>query len=174
MAQGSKNLSSMRSRRPQGGLEDGPIPAADLQTQLGQVVIVDDGVAGQNCDPSVFDATLQSAAGTGLNGYATGNHMYMWLHVDAGDTVGGDDRQLRIYGYNYALGAWGILRLPRPADTETYSDSLQQCIIEVDAVDAELICVPIHGVDRVAFGALDDAGDNLISDINVRVAFSTF
>lgn len=188
MAQGSKNLSSMRSRRPQGGADDAPIPAnvagepLNQQVQVPEAVIFDDGgsisggVALLNDDAGAFGSRpLSATAGLGLNGYATGNHMYMWLHINGNALAG--SQNIRVYGYSYALGSWGLLRLPTYDNDNNYTVGLKQCIIAVDEVDPESICVPIFGIDRVAFGYNDDPnGDNsdMISDIELRIAFNTF
>jgi hypothetical protein len=171
MANGSKNLSSMRSRRPQGGLEDGPIPAADLQVQIGSITVIDTSAAGGD-EADEFDSTLQSAAGTGLNGYTTGNHMYMHLVVDAFAAASFD-----VYGYSYATQKWALLRLPVGGnnDSTQWTTNLDPVTISVSATAGAYLVVPIYGVDRVAFGAGNNAQDS--ADLNggtFQVTFNTF
>ena len=173
MAQGSKNLSSMRSRRPQGGLEGGPIPAADLQTPVGNVTLV---AAGN------LDDDLQSA-NDGENGYATGNHMYLHIAASYDETnnggAGGNNATatFSVYGYNYAMGRWCLLRLPTQGGAgATWNTILDPVTVQLDTGDLEQFVIPIYGIDRVAFvgGSADDIADFNDATGIFQVAFSTF
>ena len=163
MAQGSKNLSSMRSRRPQGGLEDGPIPAADLQAQVGAVTMV---TAGQ------LDNALGQAAGSGRNGYATGNHKFLHLSHNVGSAL-----VVEVWGYNYATQVWGQLQVPR-GDGGSWNAVLSDVSVTCAAGQAELIVIPTQGVDRIAFveGVAGNAAthNTLVDGLKIRVAFNTF
>lgn len=164
MANGSKNLSSMRSRRPQGGLEDGPIPAADLQVQVGAVTMV---------TVAQLDNALGQAAGSGRNGYATGNHKFLHLSHNVGSALNID-----IWGYNYATQVWGQLQVPR-GDGGSWNAVLSDVSVTLSASVAELIVIPTQGVDRIAFvepnGGGDAATHNALADgLKIRAAFNTF
>jgi len=174
MAQGSKNLSSMRSRRPQGTADDSPIPAnvagepLNLQIAIGNITVVDcSGAAGDEAD--TFDSTLQSAAGTGLNGYPTGNHMFMHMVIDAAEAATFD-----VYGYSYATQKWALLRLPNYSSTVSWNNALDPVTISVAATTGNYIVVPICGVDRVAFGCATEQDATDLNGGTFQVTFNTF
>ena len=161
MMRGSKNLSSMRSRRPQGGLEEGPIPSGDIQVQVGAITMV---------TAADLDNTLQSTD-SGKNGFATGNHKYLHLSHNVGSAL-----SVEIWGYNYATQVWGQLQVPR--GDGTWNNNLADVSITLAAGQPELLIVPILGIDRIAFvegtGGHADTHNGLDEALKIRVAFNTF
>ena len=92
---------------------------------------------------------LSAPPATGKNGYGTGNasHLHLSITHDAADET------LTLYGYNYALKAWGKMYIPvgvkNGADTTAELAYVAATFATINGT--KLLTVPIHGVDRIAF-----------------------
>ena len=97
----------------------------------------------------------------GLNGYSTENQRFLHLQIE-NDAA----KNLTLYAYNYAFGAWSPLYVNITNGT---SATAGQVIATYASIDGKkLLIVPIAGIDRIAFTSAD-AG-NMV----VRAACTSF
>ena len=92
----------------------------------------------------------------------------MHLQIENND----DAETIKIFGYNYAFGAWAQLYLPvgvkNGVDTTA---ELAYVAAQFSSIDGKkLLTIPLNGVDRVAF--VDDGTHDV--HLKVRAAMSTF
>jgi len=135
-----------RTRRPKNMSEDVP---SSIQTATTVTVVaaaaLSDNLTGTNA---------------GENGYITENQrfLHVWVNHDSAAS-----KEIEVYAYNYAFGAWAKLFLPLGNGTSS----------EVVASNggtgptAHMFVFEIAGIDRVAFVSAD-------APATVRAACSTF
>ena len=143
-----------RTRRPNQMVEHTP-PSKQTAIQVTTVAESDlsDALTGTNA---------------GENGYVTENQRFLHLQIENND----DAETIKIFGYNYAFGAWAQLYLPvgvkNAADTTA---ELAYVAAQFSSIDGKkLLTIPLNGVDRVAF--VDDGSHD--ANLKVRAAMSTF
>ena len=101
----------------------------------------------------------------GENGYVTENQRFLHLQIENND----DAETIKIFGYNYAFGAWAQLYLPVGVCADTTAE-LAYVAAQFSSIDGKkLLTIPLNGVDRVAF--VDDGSHdvNLMSVCNEHI-----
>ena len=143
-----------RTRRPKQMVEDVP-PSKQTAITVTTVAAGDlsDDLTGTN---------------SGENGYITENQRFLHLQIedDASDEL------IKIYGYNYAFGAWAQLYIPvgvkNGGDTTAQDAYVPAQFKGING--KKMLTIPLVGVDRVAF--VDDGTHD--ANLVVRAAMSTF
>ena len=112
---------------------------------------------------SDFSNALNSAT-EGQNGYATENQRFLHLFVKHS---AGQNKTIKVYGYNYAFGEWA------PLFVSLGNATMTQVICGSGTIggQGQLHIVDVSGVDRVGF--CQDVGSDA-PDRAVRAAFTTF
>ena len=143
-----------RTRRPKQMVEHTP-PSKQTAIQVTTVAESDlsDALTGTNA---------------GENGYVTENQRFLHLQIENND----DAETIKIFGYNYAFGAWAQLYLPVGVkDSADTTAELAYVAAQFSSIDGKkLLTIPLNGVDRVAF--VDDGSHDV--NLKVRAAMSTF
>ena len=96
----------------------------------------------------------------GRNGYSTENQRFLHVWVNHNTAA---SKQIEIYGYNYAFGAWAKLFLP-------LGNATSSAVLASNGgtgPTAHMFVFEIAGIDRVAFVSSDPPA-------TVRAACSTF
>ena len=139
-----------RTRRPKtvSTLAKASTPGGTLETARDVQVVL----AGQ------LAAGLDSAD-EGKNGYATENQRFLHVFVNHNAAA---SKEIEIYAYNYAFGAWAKLFLPLGNGTSS------QVVASNGATPTpHMFVFDISGIDRVAFVSAD-------APSTVKAACSTF
>ena len=141
-----KNSSWGRTRRPKQMSENIP---SSKQTAITVTVVTAAGLSD--------DLTSSNA---GENGYITENQrfLHVWVNHDSASS-----KQIEIYAYNYAFGAWAKLFLPLGNGTTS-------AVVASNGATGptpHMFVFEITGIDRVAFVSSD-------APATVRAACSTF
>ena len=135
-----------RTRRPKDMVEDVP---ASKQTATTVTVVAKASLSNN-----------LTGTNAGENGYITENQrfLHVWVNHDSAAS-----KQVEIYAYNYAFGAWAKLFLPLGNGT------LSEAVASNGATGptAHMFVFEISGIDRVAFVSTD-------APATVRAACSTF
>ena len=141
-----KNHSWGRTRRPKQMSESVP---SDKQTGITVTVVAASALADD-----------LDGSNAGENGYVTENQrfLHVWVNHNAAES-----KEVEIYAYNYAFGAWAKLFLPLGNGTTS-------AVVASNGATGptpHMFVFEITGIDRVAFVSAD-------APATVRAACSTF
>lgn len=132
-----------RTRSPKGLTNNSPTGAEATLRTASQVTLV---AAAASLNDALNDATLPE------NGYIAENQRFLHILVSNGATLdaalGGGNRTVTAYGYNYAFGKWFPL-LDVGGNAVALTAPNNNAVEEVAARKAQTF--EIAGVDRVAF-----------------------